>query len=159
MLEKLLANERKDRVAEVTVKRRHSGQGYAVQETVFHGDVEPYPKLCKELGPRREVIPASGIPHDHVSAAGGSDAPDQRCAMASPADINDASAFRSGNRLRSVRTAIVRDQYLADNGVAFEKLARLTNARGEGFRLIQARHEDGKVDFVAHGMECIEVAH
>ena len=85
---------------------------------------------------RAEIVAVAGVAHNDVAALCGADAAEQGGAVAPVGDGNDACAGSFGNCLRTIRTAVVGDDDLANHAAAFQIAAGLVHAAFQSLRLV-----------------------
>src|SRR6185437_1185300 len=139
------------RIADVAVKRRHGAFGDAAAEAVADDEIEPVGQPRDETVETAKIVAVVGIAHDDQFAARRVNAGLQRVAVAPRRHGDDPRAERCGNIARSVGAAIVGNHDFAGISLFREEGLCLANARFECPRLIEARHQDGKVRRVRLG--------
>lgn len=149
---------RKDRVTDVAVQRRHRAGLDAASEAVAHDQVRTFAKFADHSDGIDEVIAAVRIGHDDILASCRLAPANQRRAVATLADWNDAGTECPGKGLAAVGRTVVGNDDLPGEAICIPDLAqrfiRVRYAMREAFNLVQAGHDDRHVD-VLRRRDCL----
>ena len=89
-----------------------------------------------------KVIAVIGISHEDPLAGRRFNATAERVAVSFARDVNDAGTFADGDVLRAIRAAIVGDDDFTLDSRFADGFPGFPDAGGEGFRLVQAGHDN-----------------
>jgi len=134
-----------DGVAEVAVFPRHGAGLDAAEEAVAHDEVVAFAEFLYEAAGVGEVVGAVGVAHEDEAATGGGDAALEGAAVSFLGYADDAGAEARGDLLGTVGGAVVGDDHFAGEVLLAERAQGFFDAAGEGFGLVEARHDDGQL--------------
>ena len=100
----------------------------ASQEAIAHHQVVALTEVGDKIFQLREIVAVVGVTHDDEFSAGRRDSTAQCGSVPSFGDGHHARAEASGNFLRPIRAAVVRDDDLALDLAFGESLARFLEA-------------------------------
>ena len=147
-LEKQSADEGEDRIANPAVlpwhraRRNRPTTGW---HPTAHDEIVPLLEHFNKCRNVRKVVAVIGVAHEDPFSLSCFDAAAQGVAISFVRDGNHACALAGGDFARSVGAAVVSDHDLAGDSSRLDAQKGLANAGGEGFCLIEARHDDRKV--------------
>ena len=124
------------------MQRGHGTGSYPAFEAVAHDQLVTFPELFHENFQSGEVVAVIGIAHDDIATPSRLDTTQQRRPVPLDRHIHDPRTVLAGNFLRPVGTAVIRNQHFAGDAMTIQKTLRLVDAYGQGFRLVQARHQN-----------------
>src|SRR5579872_6524675 len=97
------------------MKKRHSALGDSATKAIAHNQLGAIEQLSQKSRDVGEVIAIVGVAHHNIATFGYSDAALQSIAVAFFGHIHQARSTLLGDLLRTVRAAVVRDDYFATN--------------------------------------------
>jgi hypothetical protein len=137
---------RKQRVANEPMMPRHCARTYPTFEPVPEHQVVSCSKALEKARELTEIVRFVGVADQNILAARRLDASHQRISITPLLDIDAAGARLTRDLNRPVRAPIVRHDDFAVDPVRCQCGLGLTDARPEGFPLVETRHHDGKLD-------------
>ncbi len=149
------AEKAQDRIAEITMQKRHRPGLDAAFEPVADDEIAAAAQAREKWLQVSEVVAAVGVADDDVRAAGRVNSPHERSPVPADRHGHDPGAVRLGDADRSVGAAVVGDQHFAVDALALEECARFVDAGGERLGLVEARHQDRELEvgrrLIGHG--------
>lgn len=141
-----------DRIAQITVERRHGPGSDPSPEAVAHDQIHALAQLVHKDLEAGEIVTVIGITHDDVFAARRGDASQQGRTVAFLRHIHHPGPQAAGYLPGSVRAAVVRYQHLSVDAGALQIGLGLHDAGGQCLGFVQAGHQDSQFTRMFHSI-------
>ena len=138
------------RIADIAVVPGHGAGGDAACEPIAHDQIGAITQSGDKGVEIGKIITVVGIAHDDETALGGGDATGQGGAIAFLRHIDEAGAIGGGDSLGAIGGAIIGNEDFAGDAGAGEERLGLGDADGQCFGLVEAGHQNGEFEIVAH---------
>ena len=107
------ADKGQNRIAQITMQRRHCTGFDTALKAVTHNEVVAFPQFFNKRIQMQEIVTVICISHDDILALCGVTSTNQRCAVSTLSNIYYTRTTASCDILRSIGTAIIRNKDLA----------------------------------------------
>src|SRR5690348_10778337 len=126
------------------MQRRHRSAFDSSLEPVAHHQLCAFTQFGDERHEIGEVVAIIGVAHDHVLAAGSTNATNEGISVALVPDGDHPGAGLGGELPTAVGAAVVGNDHLAVDTVLFNESQSFGDTGGNGLRLIEAGNDNGQ---------------